>query len=75
MSFTEAEKELWHAARRAGLNPGDFDPDDLAAELESLKVSDEDDEGVAALVGCSHCGCRLGGASAAEFPLCDSCGG
>lgn len=75
MSFTEAEKQQWQAARRAGLNPEDFHPDDLAAELERREATDEDDEGIAALSECSSCGHSLGYASTAEFPLCSACDG
>jgi hypothetical protein len=75
MSFTEAEKQQWHAARKSGLNPEDFHPDDLAVELASLEDFDEDENGITALSECSNCGHALAHSSTAEFPLCEPCGG
>jgi len=75
MSFTDAEKQHWHAARKAGLDPEDYSPEELAAELASLAVSGGEAEGVAALSECSHCGQPLPEASTSEFPLCGACQG
>ena len=78
MSFTEAEKQHWHTARKAGLDPEDYSPEELAAELEAQEANDDDDdddEGITASSVCEHCGHALPQASTAEFPLCDACQG
>ncbi len=75
MSFTEAEKQHWHTARKAGLDPEDYSPEELAAELEAQEANDEGDEGIAASSVCEHCGNALPQASTAEFPLCNACDG
>ena len=74
MSFTELEKQQWHAARKVGLNPADWHPDDLAEELERLEGPDQD-AGIPALSECSNCGHGLAHATTAEFPLCAACEG
>jgi len=79
MSFTEEERAIWHAARKAGLNPSEYDPDDLKDELERLKLPENDDdtddgEAVVGSTECAHCGHSLGGeTSYSEFPLCRAC--
>ncbi len=75
MSFTEAEKQHWHTARKAGLDPEDYSPEELAAELEAQQANDDDDEGITASSVCEHCGHALPQANTAEFPLCDACQG
>lgn len=80
MSFTEEEKRLWLAARRAGLNPEDFDPDDLGhavAQQEAINATDnnDDDDALVSSSLCAHCGHSLGEQSASEFPLCHACDG
>ncbi len=75
MSFTEAEKQHWHTARKAGLDPEDYSPEELAAELEAQEANDDDNEGITASSVCEHCGQPLPQASTAEFPLCDACDG
>ncbi len=75
MSFTEAEKQHWHAARKAGLDPDDYSPEELAAELEAREANDDGDEGITASSVCEHCGHALAHASTDEFALCDACDG
>ncbi|WP_153006303.1 hypothetical protein [Sphingomonas sanguinis] len=75
MSFTEAEKQHWHTARKAGLDPEDYSPEELAAELKSQEANDDGDEGIAASSVCEHCGHALPQPSTAEFPLCHACQG
>lgn len=75
MSFTEAEKQHWHTARKAGLDPEDYSPEELAAELEAQEANDDDDEGITALSVCELCGNALSESSTAEFPLCNACDG
>ncbi|MEG8015454.1 hypothetical protein [Sphingomonas sp. 22R3R2A-7] len=80
MAFTEEEKRLWLAARRAGLNPDDFDPEDLGhavAEQEANNAtgSDDDDEALVSSAVCTHCDNSLGEESTSEFALCHACDG
>jgi len=80
VSFTEEEQRLWHAARRLGLDPEDYHPDDLSdavTQQEAINSAPEgsDDSGVASLSECVQCGHNLATPSAAEFPLCDACEG
>lgn len=75
MSFTEAEKQHWHTARKAGLNPEDYSPEELAAELEAQQANDDRDEALTVSSVCEHCGHALPQASTDEFPLCVACQG
>lgn len=80
MSLTEEEQRLWHAARRLGINPDDYHPDDLGeavTQQEAINAAHKDDEdsGVVSSSACAQCGHNLGSPSDAEFPLCDACEG
>lgn len=80
MSFTKEEQRLWHAARRVGINPDDYHPDDLSdavmqQEADNAAHRDDDDSSVVSLSKCTQCGDDLGSPSTAEFPLCDACEG
>ncbi|KQN90536.1 hypothetical protein ASE95_13790 [Sphingomonas sp. Leaf231] len=75
MSFTDAERQHWLTAKRAGLDPDDYSPEGLAAELADREADDGDDEGASLVSVCEHCGHSLPYASTEEFALCDACDG